>query len=327
MRAIIGGLTVDEPKFSAASLDLRPLYYFVQVASFGSFSRTAAALSIGQPVISRFIRRLEDDLQVQLFHRHGRGVQITEAGERLLEHGKAILRNLSQAQAEVIALRGAPVGTVCIAMPPLFGDLLAIELVRKFRADYPLISIYIREGYAADTLDWLGAGTVDVGVLFNAPNIATLITEQVLDDRIHLVGTPGSLDLIPGSDIPARRLAELPLILPPHPHRLRSIVEQAAHQARVKLKIEVEVSGIATLLELVRARVGYTVLPSALLRGEMKEGRLQSWPLVEPAISPKLFVATSMQRPQTLATKLMLKAVAELFAKETRGSRGAGPLG
>ena len=75
-------------------------------------------------------------------------------------------------------------------------------------------------------------------------------------------------------------------------------------------------------MELVRARIGYTVLPFTLLRGEIKEDRLQSWPLVEPAISPKLFVATSMQRPQTLATKLMLKAVTDLFAREARRNGG-----
>src|SRR6478736_9639842 len=87
----ISELMMQGPKLNPASLDLRPLYYFVQVAELGSFSRAAAALSMGQPIVSRFIRRLEDELQVQLFHRHGRGVQLTEAGDRLLEHGKAIL--------------------------------------------------------------------------------------------------------------------------------------------------------------------------------------------------------------------------------------------
>src|SRR5437867_3258502 len=56
------GEDVAAPKLSASSLDLRPLYYFVRVAEGGSFSRAAAALSISQPVLSRFIRRLEDDL-------------------------------------------------------------------------------------------------------------------------------------------------------------------------------------------------------------------------------------------------------------------------
>lgn len=302
-----------EPKLKASSLDLRPLYYFVQVASFGSFSRAAAALSVGQPVISRFVKRLEDDLQVQLFHRHGRGVQLSEAGEKLLTHGRAILRNLSQAEAEVTALRGMPIGAVCIAIPPLFGDVLAIELVRQLRTEFPLVSIQIREGYVTDVLDWLGAGLVDIGLMFNAPNIATLNIDEVATDQLHLVGTPGSLDRIPGREVPALALVDLPLILPPRPHRLRAIIDQLAHEAGIALKVEVEVAGIMTLIELIRARMGYTVLPSLLLRGELREGRLESWPLVQPIVKPTLFVATSMQRPQTLATKVALSKTLELL--------------
>jgi MFS family permease len=91
-------------------------------------------------------------------------------------------------------------------------------------------------------------------------------------------------------------------------------IEEAAQQAGAKLKIEAEVSGIFTLLELVRARLGYTALPSTLLRGEVKDGRLQSWPIIEPAILPQLFVVTSMQRPQTMATKIVLKLISEILA-------------
>jgi len=312
----IGELMMQGPKLNAASLDLRPLYYFVQVAELGSFSRAAAALSMGQPIVSRFIRRLEDELQVQLFHRHGRGVQLTEAGDRLLEHGKAILRNLSQARTEIIALGGVPVGSVTVAMPPLFGHVLAVDLVQRLRSDYQLVSIHIREGYATDMIEWLSAGAVDIGVAYNVPNIATLLIEHVLDDQIHLVGAPGSLDVMPGQGVPALRLGDLGLILPPQPHRLRAIIQEAAQQAGVELKIEAEVNGISTLLELVRARLGYTVLPFTLLRGEVTEGRLQSWPIVEPSISPRLFLVTSMQRPHTMATKIVLKAVSEIFARQ-----------
>ena len=239
------GWAVPVPKLNASSLDLRPLYYFVQVAESGSFSRASASLSVSQPVLSRFIKRMEDDLQVQLLYRNGRGVSLTEAGDRLLQHASLILRNLSQAQTEVIALRGEPLGTVTVALPPMLGGVSA-ELVRRMRAEYPLVSMTLREGFAAETLDWLGSGNVDVGILFNPPHIATLISEHVLDDQIHLVGTQGSLDLMPGSGFPAKRLGELPLVLPPAPHRLRSLIQDAAHQAKTELKVEVEVTGTNT---------------------------------------------------------------------------------
>ena len=307
------------PKLNASSLDLRPLYYFVQVAEGGSFSRAAASLSISQPVLSRFIKRMEDDLQVQLLYRNGRGVTLTEAGDRLYEHAGVILRNLSQAQTDVIALRGAPLGAVTVALPPLLGGVVSAELVRRLRSDYPLIAICLREGFAAESLDWLGSGSVDVGILFNPPHIATLISEHVLDDKIHLVGTPGSLDLVQGSPFPAKRLGGLPLVLPPAPHRLRSLIQDAARDAGTELKVEVEVTGTNTILELVRGKIGYTVLPSALLQDEIEEGRLQSWPITKPTIVTKLFVATSMQRPQTMATKVVLKTITDLFARYRRG--------
>jgi LysR family nitrogen assimilation transcriptional regulator len=309
------GLAVPVPKLNASTLDLRPLYYFVQVVESGSFSRASALLSIGQPVLSRFIKRLEDDLQVQLLHRHGRGVSLTEAGERLLEHAGPILRSLSQAQTEVIALRGAPLGNVTVALPPMLGGVVTAELVRRLRSEHPLISIGLREGFAAECLEWLSSGNVDIGILFNPPHIATLISEHVLDDQIHLVGTPGSLDLVPGSRFQAKRLGDLPMVLPPAPHRLRSLIQDAAHRAGADLKVEAEVTGINTILELVRKKIGYTVLPSCLLHDEVKEGRLQSWPIAGPTIVTKLFVATSMQRPQTMATKLVIKIITQLFGQ------------
>jgi LysR family nitrogen assimilation transcriptional regulator len=315
------GWTVPVPKLNASSLDLRPLYYFVQVAEGGSFSRASASLSISQPVLSKFIKRLEDDLQVQLLHRNGRGVSLTEAGDRLFQHAGLILRSLSQAQTEVIALRGAPLGTVTVALPPMLGGVVSAELVRRLRSDYPLVSISLREGFAAETLDWLGSGSIDIGILFNPPHIATLISEHVLDDRIHLVGTPGSLDLVAGSEFPAKRLGELPLVLPPAPHRLRTLIQDAAQQAGAELRIEVEVTGTNTILELVRKKIGYTVLPSALLHDEVQEGRLQSWPIAKPKIATKLFVATSMQRPQTMATKIVIKTISELFVRYRKSVR------
>jgi LysR family transcriptional regulator, nitrogen assimilation regulatory protein len=96
---------------------------------------------------------------------------------------------------------------------------------------------------------------------------------------------------------------------------LRSLIDDAAHQAGVELKVEVEVTGTNTILELVRKKIGYTVLPSCLLDDEVKEGRLQSWPIAAPAIVTKLFVATSMQRPQTMASKVVIRLIAELFAQ------------
>ena len=315
-----GEKNVAEPKLNAASLDLRPVYYFVHVADTGSFSRAAAALSVGQPIISRAIRSLEQDLQVALLYRHGRGVSLTPAGEQLLADAKTILQRVSDTRSDIAALGEVPAGNVEIAMPPLLGDLLAIELVKRLRAEFPLISVNIREGYAADSLEWLSTGAADIALIFNAPKIATLLIEHMLDDEIHLVGAPGTLDSS-RAGIPARQLATRPLLLPPEPHRLRALIDRAAEEVGIKLKVEAQISGVATLLELVKAGIGYTVLPATLLQGQIKEGRLQSCVIIKPKIKPRLFLATSMQRPQTAAKKITLKLMSELLSTSIKSSR------
>jgi LysR family nitrogen assimilation transcriptional regulator len=320
IRQPTGESNVAEPKLTAASLDLRPLYYFVHVADTGSFSRAAAALSVGQPIISRAIRNLEQDLQVALLHRHGRGVSLTHAGEELLARAKTILQRVLDTRGEIAARGDVPVGNVEVAMPPLLGDLLVIELIKRLRAEFPLISINIHEGYAADSLEWLSTGAVDIALIFNAPKIATLLIEHVLDDEIHLVGIPGSLDST-RAGIPARQLRAMPLLPPPEPHRLRALINHAAHEVGIELKVEAQINGVATLLELVKAGIGYTVLPATLLQGQIKEGRLQSCPIIKPKIKPRLFVATSMQRPQTAAKKTTLKLISELLSVAAKALR------
>lgn len=306
---------MSAPRLAASSLDIRSLYYFVHVVEGGSFSRAAASLAIGQPMLSRFVRRLEDGLKVQLLYRNGRGVGLTEAGQRFFDHAQAILQTLAQAEIEVAALRGTPLGRVSIALPPLLGGVLSAELICSLKAEYPLVTVALREGFSAEALEWLSSGSVDIGILFNPPNIATLITEHIFDDRIHLVGAPGSLDEPGGTEIPTKRLGVLPMILPPAPHRLRSLIEDAGQQAGVSINTSVEVMGTNTLLELVRKRIGFTILPSALLKDELTEGRIMSWPIGSPKIVSHLYTATSMQRPQTLATRAVLKTIGDVFKK------------
>lgn len=307
------GLSQPAQKLGASSLDLRPLYYFVHVVNAGSFSRAAASLSIGQPVLSKFIKRLEDNLQIRLLYRNGRGVGLTEAGEKFYRHANTVLEELTQANVEVASMRGIAMGRVSVALPPLLGKVLTTALIRRLKQEHPLVSLSLREGFLAEAMDWLGSGQVDIAILFNPPNSATLITEHLCDDCIHLVGAPGSLNLPSGEEFDAQRLGDISMILPPEPHRLRALIDTAAHHAEVELNVEVEVTGTITALELVRGGIGFTVLPSLLIKGERAEGRVDCWPIVKPAIVSHLYTATSMQRPQTEGTRAVLKLIREIF--------------
>jgi LysR family transcriptional regulator, nitrogen assimilation regulatory protein len=310
------------PRIGATALDLRPLYYFVHVVEAGSFSKAASVLSVGQPVLSKFIGRLEANLQVKLLYRNGRGVGLTDAGEAYLNYARIIVAKLSEANIEVAAMRGVAVGEVTIALPPLCGPVLTTELIRRIKIMHPLVSLTLREGFLTEALSWLGAGEVDIAVVFNPPIAATLIAEHLRDDCIHLVGEVDSLDQAAGEPFDASRLGDISMVLPPAPHRLRALIDDAALRAKVELNVEVEVTGTVSVLELVRSGIGFTVLPSLLVEGEARDGRIMSWPISSPTIETHLFAVTSMQRPQTEATRAVSKLIKEAFAPKV----GAAPI-
>src|SRR6478752_7668939 len=78
-------------------MELRPLKAFLAVSDAGSFSRASIALSIAQPILSRQIKVLEEELGVDLFYRNGRGVVLTEAGRLLLAHAEVAVKTFSRA--------------------------------------------------------------------------------------------------------------------------------------------------------------------------------------------------------------------------------------
>jgi LysR family nitrogen assimilation transcriptional regulator len=104
-------------------VDLVQLRPFVQVADLGSLSKAATRLRIAQPALSRQIRLLEEELGLQLFDRHGRGMVITERGRQLPRHASTVLAGIEDLRAEAGEQSMALTGRVAIGMPPTVGDI------------------------------------------------------------------------------------------------------------------------------------------------------------------------------------------------------------
>src|ERR1700761_2797175 len=107
-------------------MEFRQLTYFCKVAQTGSFSSASAELAIAQPALSRQIRKLEEELDVLLFHRNGRGVRLTEAGRRLFERSSHILIDFENLAADT--KQGSCTAVVTIGMPPALTSAIVAPL-------------------------------------------------------------------------------------------------------------------------------------------------------------------------------------------------------
>ena len=118
-------------------MNLRQIEYFIQVAELGSFSKAAVLLDVAQPALSRQVRALETELRETLLLRNGRGVSLTDAGRRLLEHGQGILQLVEAARADLGARRDEPVGQIVVGLPPSLARRLTLPLIEMFSTEMP----------------------------------------------------------------------------------------------------------------------------------------------------------------------------------------------
>ena len=293
-------------------MNFKQLDYFVHVAELGSFSKAAVVLDIAQPALSRQVRALETSLRETLLLRNGRGVVLTDAGQRLYEHGVNILQALAQAQDDMGASRDAPVGRIAIGLPPSVGRQLTLPLIDGFQRCLPAARLAIVEGLSSHISEWINSGRVDLGLLYNPEAQAALEITPLIEESLCLVSpaasTPDSGELLPLQALPA-----WPLIVPERGHAIRKLLETQAVLAGIKLNIAWEVSSIAAIIDLVCAGYGHAVLHASAVAASDRADLMSVRPLVQPRLNSVLCLAVSAhKRPSPLmrqATRLLTALV------------------
>ena len=305
-------------------MNLRQLESFVRVAELGSFSKAARVLDIAQPALSRQVRLLETDLRETLLLRNGRGVSLTPAGRRLIEHGVQILQQVAQARVDLGAQRDAAVGHVTIGLPPSIGRRLTLPLIEGFKAQLPRARLTLVEGLSAHIAEWIASGRADLGLVYNPDAAAALEITPLLREPLCLVqAAPPRGRRAPPSTLPMRELSAYPLILPERHQSIRRLLESQAMLEGVALDVAWEVSSIPAIIDLVCARTGHAVLNASAVAASGRAAELAVRRIVEPELVSVLCLAQSATRPPTPLTREARALLEGLVARLPAPARAA----
>jgi LysR family nitrogen assimilation transcriptional regulator len=284
-------------------MELRELRNFMHVARAGSVSRAAQELRLAQPALSRQIKKLEHELGVSLFSRHGRGVRLSAAGSVLLERAEAISQLVHETGEEIREERSPARGRFTLGAPPAAGRLLIPPFVERFQQTWPQTTLHMREGVASSLLEWLIDKRLDLALLHNPPHLEGLNISHVLNERMLVIGPPAQRlkDRKHPATYRIRDLGELPLILPNMAHTNRRLVEHAALEHGVRLRIKIEADSVAFAKAMVESGLGYTILTYAAVQDEVARGVLTAYPIVRPTLAAKVAIVTLRgERPSAL---------------------------
>jgi LysR family nitrogen assimilation transcriptional regulator len=272
----------------------KQLELFLKIAETGSLSKAAVMLHRTQPVLSREVRELEAMLGSPLFHRTGRGVILTETGQRLLPRAKRILEDLALAEAEARSLGPMQLTHATIAMPTTLGRTLLPPLVKEIFATYPQLRLHMMESTSGPILEWVMARRIDIAILYDTVPMPRITTEPLCEEGMYLVAHAGAPPL--PATTPVSDLERFPLILPGRSEGLRILVEVVAAQAGVRLTMKLEADAFNSIRLLVQDGHGYSVLPYPAVQPEVEAGLFQISRLVEPEVTRRLILATCSAR-------------------------------
>jgi DNA-binding transcriptional LysR family regulator len=181
-------------------MDWDKLRIFHTVAEAGSFTRASAAMGLSQSAVSRQIAALEADLKVTLFHRHARGLKLTEAGRLLLDATRDIEARLGAAEARLHESRAHPSGPLRITTTVGFGSFWLTPRIKEFLALYPDIDVTL---VLDDRQLDLAMGEADIAIRMAPPVQPNLIQRKLLTVRFFVYASKDYLKKSPPLESPA----------------------------------------------------------------------------------------------------------------------------
>lgn len=245
-------------------VELRQLEYFAAVARHRHFTRAAEDLYVTQSALSQQVSRLERELGVALLRRGPRGVDLTPAGAELLERAEAILAEAARARAAMDEHAGLARGVARLALTAVEAPAL-LEPLAAFHREHPGIQVALRQGSAAEALDLLRTGSVDLAAAGGAGDPGAGVEATALRaEPLHAIAEPGD-PLCAGGPVSIGDLRGRRLILAERGAALRDAVMRACAGAGFSPVPSFEVGDPATVRSLVHAGLGASVVPSSWL--------------------------------------------------------------
>ncbi|WP_433705308.1 LysR substrate-binding domain-containing protein [Paraburkholderia sacchari] len=286
-------------------MDLKQLRAFVTVAETGNVTRASSLLNLVQPAVSRQLRLLEEDMGTELFDRSRHGMQLTPSGKTMLEYAHRILNEVARAKAEIQPTEGPVSGIVSIGLLASTSDLLATLLAGEVARRYPHIRLRLTIGYAGHLQDWLEAGDVDAALLYGQKETPALHVKALIEESLWAVAAP-SAGLSHKRALSLARVAREPFVLPAAPQGLRAMIEHAAAEAGVTLRVFAETNALSVQKELVAQGHGWTILPAVGVTHEVERGILSAAPLTSPGLRRTIVLAAPSSRQATAPVRCVV---------------------
>jgi DNA-binding transcriptional LysR family regulator len=258
-------------------MEIRQLKAFLAIAEAKTFTAGARRVNVTQAAISMQIRQLEDEVGIPLFTRTPRRVILTEAGERLLDRARRILREHDAALAEISEIAGAEHGRLRIgSASAMFTTTQLPWILERLKNKFPNAEITVSSGTSQVLVDKIMHGDIDIAFISLPVEAASVQTDLLFSDEIVAIAHPGH-PLAKQKVISAAALAGESLILGEKGGNTRRMIDDFFDMANVKPNVVMELSRQEAINQMVESKMGVGIAGAKAVSKEIADGKLISW--------------------------------------------------
>ena len=258
-------------------MDLAALRVFLTVAEERSFSRAAAKIHRTQPAVSQAVKRLEEDLNEQLFDRSSKTGTLTDAGRVLQNYGQRLVRLAEEAESAMRELRDLRRGRVLIGANEAAVHTL-LPLMARFRAKVPDVVIDVRRVPARQIAVEVQQGSLDFGALTFHPAEEGLLEVIVGSDELVLLMAP-SHPFASRKQLTMDDVAGQPVVAHNDPSPARERVLRLFEERQITLNMMIALPSLDGIKRAVELGLGVALLPRRCAVTEIHSGRLVAVPV------------------------------------------------
>lgn len=261
------------------NLTLRHLRYFEALSQYGHFGRAAEALGISQPALSIQVKELEDILGGPLVERGARQVRLTGMGEVLLLRGRDILRAVDELASLARTANEALTGRLRVGVIPTVAPYLLPRVIHALSERFPDLDLRLREAVTQKLVNELIEGRLDVAIVALPISEPSLSEQPLFSEEFVLVRpVADAAKPVPRPEI----LREMRLLLLEEGHCFRDQALSFCKMAPPGPRDLMEASSLSTLVQMVAAGIGVTLIPQMAIAVETRTAAVSVARLGEP---------------------------------------------
>jgi DNA-binding transcriptional LysR family regulator len=259
-------------------LNLNHLAIFHAVAETGSMTLGAERLDISQPAVSKQVQELESALHVDLFHRIGRRIHLTQAGEILADYARRLFALARAAEEAIADVRAVERGTLRIGASTTIGSYLLPAVVATFWRQHPKIELLVQIENTEQVQRRLAGHELDVGLTEGFVEEDELSAETFHRDELVVIASTSHRFAAKG-EVPLSALRAEPFILREAGSGTRAVEERALARLKLPLRTAMALGSTEAIKRVVAEGVGLAIVSRLAVRAECAAGTLAVLPV------------------------------------------------